>query len=229
MRRNQEFAVLGLGRFGRSIVRTLVDAGYSVMACDIDPISVHEVSQYATHVVQANLREESALAELGLGNFDVVIVAIGADLEANIMCTLIAKQSGVKYVLSKANNKHQQRILERIGADRVVLPEREMGIKVATNLINGNIIDFINFSDNFCIAEISPKDEWVGKTLQKANIRAQWGINIVAMKRGAKIIVSPKPDEVIQSDDILVSIGEYEDMQRLNYKGKEGGLLGFFQ
>ncbi len=220
MAKNKQFAVLGLGRFGQSIVKTLSQNGNNVLACDIDEDVVQDMSEIATHVVQVDVTDEHAMARLGLRNFDVVIVAIGSNLESSTMATLIAKEQGAKYVLSKAKNHMQKSILEKVGADKVVLPEWEMGNRVATNLITTNVIDFINLSDEFTIAEIEPLNDWVGLSLQKANIRAHTGINIVAIKRGKRVIVSLKPDEIIQEEDILVAIGEISDLQRLHSKSK---------
>ncbi len=220
MPKNKQFAVLGLGRFGQSIVKTLTQHGNNVLACDIDEDVVQEMSETATHVVQVDVTDEFAMSRLGLRNFDVVIIAIGTNLESSTMATLIAKEQGAKYVLCKAKNLKQKSVLEKVGADRVVLPEWEMGTRVATNLITTNVIDFINLSDEFTIAEIEPLAEWIGLSLHKANIRAVNGINIVAIKRGKRVIVSLKPEEVIHEDDILVAIGETIDLQRLNSKLK---------
>lgn len=225
MSKNKQFAVLGLGRFGQSVARTLAESGYDVLACDNDIETVQEVSQYATHAVQADVMDSMAMSALGLGNFDVVVVAIGGDLEPSVMATMLAKESGVKHVIAKASNQTQKRILEKVGADRVVLPETEMGVKIATGLISSNIIDFINLSDEYGIAEIEPLPQWVGQTLHKANIRAMTGINIVAIKRGKRIIVSPKPDETIAHADVLVAMGENRDIHRLEANAKPSGGL----
>lgn len=216
MAKNKQFAVLGLGRFGQSIVKTLISNGYDVLCCDNNLEIVKEMSKYANHVVQVDVTAEHALASLGLNNFDVVIVAIGDNMESSIMATLIAKQMGAKMVIAKAKNMIQKSILEKVGADRVVLPERDMGVRIATNLITTNVIDFINLSDKFGIAEIAPKPEWIGKSLQKSNIRATSGLNIVAIKRENKIIVSPRAEEVILEHDIIVAVGENSDIQRLS-------------
>lgn len=215
MIKNKQFAVLGLGRFGQSIVKTLTHNNCEVLACDSDANRVHEVSQFATHVVQLDFTDEFAMKELGLGNFDVVILAMASNLEASIMAAMMAKENGCKYVLSKANSYLQKDILEKLGVDRVVLPEREMGEKIALNLINNNILDTINLSEDFSIVEITPIIKWVGLPLRKSNIRAEYGLNILAIKRNNKIIVSPKPEEVILENDILVAIGELSDIQRL--------------
>ncbi|MDR3238479.1 MAG: TrkA family potassium uptake protein [Clostridiales bacterium] len=218
MARSKQFAVLGLGRFGRSIVRTLSENGCDVLACDMDLEIVQDVSQYATHVLQTDVTDEGALFSLGLGNFDVVIIAIGT-LEPSVLATVIAKESGAKMIISKAMDTRHKKILEKVGADRVVLPEWEMGGKVAmnlltNNLITSNVIDYINLSDEYSIAEIEPKKGWVGHSLAKSNIRADFGLNVVAVKRNQKIIISPKPDATIEGHDVLVVIGETISISR---------------
>lgn len=218
MSKNRQFAVLGLGRFGQSIVKTLVANRCEVLCVDKNLEIVNEMSKYATHVVQADVTDPSALDALGLNNFDVVIIAIGENMEASIMATLLAKEKGVELVIAKAKNDTQRSILEKVGADRVVLPERDMGERIATTLLTTNIIDYINLSDKFAIAEIEPHKEWINKSLQKANIRAVSGINIVAIKRDNKVIVSPTAEEIIFAGDVLVTVGENSKIQRLSKK-----------
>lgn len=214
---DRQFVVLGLGRFGDSVVRSLLNRGYHVLACDINSDVVQNISTYATHAVQVDVTDENAMSLLGIGNFDVVIVATGSSLESSTMATLIAKKLGANYVLAKAKNFMQKTILEKVGADKVVLPEWEMGIRVATNLVSSNVLDFINLSEEYSIAEIEPLSEWINLTLQKSNIRAKYGINVIAIKRDKKIIV-PTSSEVIYEKDIIIAIGCEKDLQRLQGK-----------
>lgn len=216
MRKNKQFAVLGLGRFGQTIVQTLSQNGYDVLCCDKNIDMVNQMQPYATRVIQADFADEDAIRSLGLNNFDVVIIATGDNLESSVMATMMAKEMGVKTVIAKAKTINQRNILKKIGADKVVLLERDMGIRLATNLITTNVIDYINFSDMFGIAEIEPKSEWVNKSLKESNIRATTGLNIVAIKRDDHLIVSPTAEEIIAPTDVLVIIGENEKIQRLN-------------
>lgn len=218
MSSNKQFAVLGLGRFGQSIAKTLYNNRAEVLVCDKNEELVQDSSKYATYSVQADISDNDALEELGIGNFDVVIIAVGADLEASLIATIHAKEKGCDYVLVKANNFMQKFILEKLGADRVVLPEREMGEKVALNLLSGNFIDMINLSDRYSIIETLPLDKWLNKTLRDANIRAEYGLNILAIKRNNSIIVSLKPDEIIKENDILVVIGDNACVKKLTQK-----------
>lgn len=208
--KEKQFAVLGLGVFGRSVVRSLFQNGCKVMACDPDAMLVHEASSYATRVVQVDVSDEKELEALGIGNFDVVVVAVTDDFETALIATMVAKERGAAYVLTVAHDLRQKKILESVGADRVVLPEREMGEKVATSLTTSNIIDYINISDEYAIAEIAPAERWVGKTLESARIRAENAINVIAIRRGGSIIVAPRPSEAVLKNDILVVVGENE-------------------
>lgn len=215
MRNNKQFIVLGLGRFGQSIAKTLLDNNCEVLCCDKSIELVNEISEYGCHALQADVTDAKALEELGINNFDVVIVAIGGNMEASILATMFAKEMGAKMIIAKAKTDVQKSVLKRIGADRVVFPEREMGFKIANSLISTNIIDYINLSNEFAIVEIEPIKRWVNKTLLKCKIRDEYGLNIVAIKRDNKIIVSPNPAETIRQEDILVVIGESHKLQKI--------------
>lgn len=211
----KQFAVIGLGRFGESVVSVLVENGFDVLAVDKNKDIVQKISKIATHVIEADIREQEVLEKLGLNNFDVVIVCISNDMEASIMAIMKAKEKGVRAVVAKAQTQIQKDILEKLGADRVVLPEKEMGIKVATNLITTSVIDFITLSEKFAIAEIDPLEKWKNLSLIDSNIRAEANLNVVAIKRKKNIIVSPSPKEIIEDGDILVVVGENIDIQKV--------------
>ncbi len=216
MKNKKQFAVLGLGRFGQAVVKTLTENGYDVLCCDKNPDLINQMASYATDVIQADISDEGALKEMGLNNYDVVIIATGDSLESAVMATMAAKEMGVGMVISKAKDVKQSNILYKVGADKVVLPERDMGRRLATSLITSNILEFISFSDSYGIVEVAPKREWIGKTLVGANIRANTGLNVVAIKRGNDVIVSPSPQDTINSDDILVIIGSSDKIQKYN-------------
>ena len=155
------------------------------------------------------------MRELGILNFDVVVVAIGEDIEANIMTTLQLKEIGVKYIVSMARSPLQIKVLEKIGADRVVAPERDMAQRVAYNLASTNVMDYIELSDEFSIAELVIPRAFINKTLVESNIRAKYNINVVAIKRGEHLIVSPLPSEVMHENDVVVVVGDNENINGL--------------
>lgn len=216
MGRNKQFAVLGLGRFGQSLVKTLIENDCDVLCCDKDMEIVNEMAKYGCHSVQADVTDVHVLDQFGINNFDVVVVAIGEDMEGSILATMMAKELGAKFVIAKAKNDIQKSILQKVGADRVVLPERDMGVRIANTLITTNIIDYINLSDKFAIVEIEPHVNWINKSILDSNVRAKYGLNIVAIKRNNHIIVSPLPSEVIQEKDILIVVGKNDTIQKIN-------------
>ena len=214
-KQKKQFAVIGLGRFGTSVALTLQMLGNDVLAIDSDEDRVQRISDQVTHVVQADTTDENSLLTLGLRNFDAVVVAIGADVQANVATTLLLKELGVPYIVAKASNALHGKMLEKIGADRVVYPERDMGQRVAHSLISSNVLDYIELSPSLSLVEVTAPAIFVGHCLQQTNMRALYGVNVVAIKRYDLLIVPPNPDEVIQESDILIVIGSTEGLQRL--------------
>lgn len=218
----KEFVVIGLGRFGGSICRELAKMGVSVLAMDKNEDLVNEYSNIVTHAVVGDSTDETILKSLGIRNFDHVIVAIGDDIQASILTTLILKELGVKKVTSKALNDYHEKVLRKIGADQIVHPERDMGRRLAHNLVSSNVLDYLELSDKHSIVEIAANDAIAGYAIVQLDIRAKYGINIVAIKRHNNIIVSPQADEVIQMDDILIVIGSDADISRFEKKMMHG-------
>ncbi|HEY8394367.1 MAG TPA: TrkA family potassium uptake protein [Thermaerobacter sp.] len=210
----REFAVIGLGRFGRSVCQTLYEMGYSVLGVDVNEELVQAMVPHATHVVTADATEEEVLRSLGLRNFDVVIVAIG-DLEASVLVTLMLKEMGVRRVVAKAVNEHHGRVLERIGADQVVFPERDSGRRLAQRLVSGNFLDYIELSPDVSVAELHAGGGMVGKSLEQLRLRNRYRVTVLAIRRGEEVVVSPGAGAVIQQDDILVVIGKNDDLRRM--------------
>lgn len=203
----KQFVVIGLGNFGYSVATTLYSLGNDVLAIDDSEEIVQKISDSVTHAVQADATEESALKTLGIRNFDVAVIGMGSDLQSSIMVTIMVKEMGVKYVIVKAHDERHAKVLYKIGADRVVLPERDMGVRVAHNLASSKLLDYIELSPDYSIAEIIAIPEWENKTLRETNMRVKYGINIMAIKRENNINVSPSADDIIQQGDILAVIG----------------------
>lgn len=213
--RKKQFIVIGLGRFGTSVAETLYGLGNDVLAVDSDEEIVQNISERVTHAVQLDANDENSLRALGIGNFDVAIISIGSDIQASILATLLVKDMGVKHIIAKANDALHAKVLYKIGANRVIFPERDMGVRVAHNLCSSNILDYIELSPDFSIAEIASPKEWENKNLRDLNLRATYGINVVAIKRSNEIDVSPSPDEVIQPGDIIVAIGGTQELNSI--------------
>ncbi len=217
----KQFVVFGLGRFGSSLATTLSEAGYEVMGVDKCEERVQDIAPIVTQAVQAEVTDVDALRALGIRNFDVAVVAIGKDMQSSVMTTLLLKEMGIPYVVAKASTEIHQRVLEKIGADRIILPERDMGKRIATNIIAGNIIDYIQLSKDYSIMEISILPQWANYSIKDINIRAQYGINIIAVERGGDINVTPGPDFILEKEDLLVVVGNNKSISDLEAQKHE--------
>lgn len=211
----KQFIVVGLGRFGSSLATTLYNAGYDVMGVDSDQEIIQNIVDNITHAVQADATDENTLKALGARNFDVAIVSIGGNIQASILVTLILKEIGIKYVVAKAQNELHGKVLYKIGADRVVFPERDMGIRVAHNLVSSNILDYIELSPEYSIVEITAIPAWFDKSLRQLDMRIKYGLNVMAIKRHNDVIISPHADDMILKDDVLVVVGQKRDIEKL--------------
>ncbi|MDQ1146879.1 MAG: TrkA family potassium uptake protein [Bacillus sp. (in: firmicutes)] len=214
----KSYAVIGLGRFGGSICRTLTDEGMEVLAIDSNEERVNEYAMIASHAVVGDTTDENVLKSLGIRNFDHVIVAIGDDIQSSILTTLILKELGVARITVKAQNDYHEKVLRKIGADHVVHPERDMGKRIATNMTSSNVVDYLQLSDEHSIVEIVANGKLSGHTIIDLDIRKKYGLNIVAIKRGDEIIVSPQASESIYLNDVLIVIGTDIDIDRFEKK-----------
>ena len=209
------YVVIGLGKFGKAVAERLYELDNEVLAIDECTESVQRIENKVTYAVVADARDENVLRSLGVKNYDCAIVAIGTDLAASVITTLNLKELGVPQVICKATDETQKRALEKIGADRVLIPEREIGIKLAQTISSTSILDFIELSREYGIAELPTPAHWAGKTLRELNVRAKYGVNIIALKSGSKVNVSPAADAVLQADAVLVVIGTNEQLAKL--------------
>ena len=214
----KEFAVIGLGRFGGSICRTLSEQGMEVLAIDINEDRVNNYAMIASHAVVGDSTDEKVLKELGVRNFDHVVVAIGDNIQASILTTIILKELGVHNITVKAQNDYHEKVLVKIGADHIVHPERDMGKRIANNMISNSVLDYLELSDEHSIVEIVASERMDGHSILNLDIRAKYGINIVAIKRENEIIVSPQANEMINKNDILIVIGADVDINRFEKK-----------
>ena len=212
----KQVAVIGLGRFGSSVARTLAESGCEVLAVDVDEARVKAIADEVTDAVRANALEEEALRALGLRNFEVVVVAIGHEVEASILVTVLLKEMGIPKIVAKAQDELHGRVLQKIGADIVVFPERDMGIRLAHTLISRNVIDEIQLSTDYSILEIVAPPRFLARSLRELELRQRFGLTVLAIRREDRIIVSPDADQVVDEGDILVTLGQPEKLERLN-------------
>lgn len=213
MKLNQ-FVIIGLGRFGSSIGRELIQLGYEVLGVDRDEEKVQELSNVLTHVVVADATEEEVLRSIGARNFDCGVVAIGDDIQASILATILLKELGVKKVVAKAVSELHGRVLERMGVDRVIFPERDMGVRVAHQLVSPNLLDYIELSKQYTIAELAVPECLSGKTLDDVNPRGRFGCSIVAINKPKGIIIAPVAKDVLAVKDVMVVIGTNQQIEQ---------------
>lgn len=211
----RQFIVVGLGRFGTSVATTLARKGYDVLAIDIDEEPIQEITDVVTHAVQADSTNEDSLKTLGVNNFDVAVVSIGDDVHSNILTTLILKELGVEYVVVKAQDELHGKVLSKIGADKIVYPERDMGTRVAHNLVTSNVLDYIELSPEYSIIEVLATENLVGKTLRELGLRPKFGLNVIAIKKSDEINVTPEAEDRIEAGDVLVVMGQEEGLDKL--------------
>ena len=211
----RQFVIIGCGQFGSSVAEKLNELGCEVMAIDPSEETIQRISESVTYAIQADATDENALKSVGIRNFDVAVISIGGDIQASIMVTLMVKELGVKHIIAKAQNEMHAKVLYKIGADRVIFPEREMGVRVAKNLVSNKILDFIELSEDYTIVEIPPVKSWVGKNLMEINVRATYNINVIALKNEEGININVSPTHLIEADDIMVVIGHNDDIKRI--------------
>jgi trk system potassium uptake protein len=215
----KSFLVIGAGRFGKSVAHTFNQLGHDVMLVDKDEALVQLMSNEVTNALIADCTSESCLKSLGVRNFDAVVLAIGYDIQASIMAAILLIELGAKYVVSKAQTELHGKVLQKVGVDRVVYPERDMGHKLARSLIAPTIIDMIELSDDFSVVEVSAPKVMIGKSLLELNLRARYGISVIALRRnnGGKTLISPVAKDIIEENDVIVAIGENKNLNKLEW------------
>lgn len=213
----KSYLVVGMGRFGSSVALRLQELGNEVLIMDENAENIQRLADHVTYAVVGDARDEEVLRSLGAQNFDCAIVAIGGDLAASILVTLNLKSLGVPQVICKAPNELHKRALEKVGADRVVIPEREMGIKLAQNLVSSSVLDYIELSRECGIAEIVTPKAWVGKSVRELNVRAKYGVNIIALRDESSdsVTVNLGPEYCLKAADVMVILGNNEDLLRV--------------
>lgn len=208
-----QYAVIGLGRFGSSLAQELIQLGCEVLGIDRNEEVVDELSDKLTHAVVADSTDEEVLKSLGIRNFDCAIVAIGDDIQASIMTAILLKDLGVKKVVAKALSVLHGKVLDKIGVDRVIFPERDMGVRVAHQLVSPNLLDFIELSKDYTIAEMSVTKKWAGLTLKQIDPRAKFGCSVVAINKKSGMIIAPSAEDIVEERDIMVVIGTNEQIE----------------
>ncbi|MBM7570856.1 TrkA family potassium uptake protein [Aquibacillus albus] len=215
----KDFAVIGLGRFGGSLCRELTSSGVQVMAIDKDIERVQEFNTIVSDAVELDATDEEALKSMGIRNFDYVVVSIGEDIQSSILITLVLKEMGIKQVWVKARNEYHEKVLEKIGADRVIHPERDMARRIAHHIGNDAVTDYIELSREYSIVELVVSKKLAGKKLMDLDIRDNFHCSIVAVKKNNEnIIITPSMDVTLKQGDIIVTIGKNSDIAEFEEK-----------
>ena len=215
MKTKKTYAVFGLGRYGTAVAKELVENGMEVIAIDSEQKIVNDVAAYLPVCKCADVTDSEVISRLGIGNIDTVIVCMASNLEASVMAVTLCKEAGVKTVIAKCANEMQQKILLRVGADQVVFPENESGIRLAKNLLSSGFIDMISLSKDVSLVEIDVKKEWCGKNLIELNLRKKYGFNIVAIKKGENINANITPEQVLDAETTLIVIANTSKLGKL--------------
>ncbi len=211
----KEFVVFGLGRFGGAVAKALSESGSEVLVVDKDEEKIQELADIVTYAVQADVCDSETIESLGIGNYDAAIIAIGQNLEASVMITILAKELGVPFVLAKARNEIHAKVLKKVGADRIVYPEKETGIRIANNLVQGNMFNATELSETTSIMEVDVPASWGGHSLRELNLRQSYKVNVIGLKHNGKVDINMDPDEMLTENDTLVVIGNNEVLNKL--------------
>lgn len=207
--------VIGLGKFGMSIAEELCNEGVEVMGVDRNDEIVKRAVNTLTHAVVANGEEEDVLKSLGVQDFDCVVLAMTGQIQENVLITMLLKELGAKYIVAKSQSALHTKVLKKVGADMVVMPEHDMGKRLAQKLVSDSIMDYIELSDEYSIAEINPQKQWYNKTLNTLGMRDKYGVNVIAVKNGERITISPGAAYVIKENDTLVIVAANDDIDKL--------------
>ncbi len=211
----KEYIVIGLGQFGMSIAQTLMQNDCEVLVLDINEKRTRAIADSVTCAVTGNVMDAELLAGLGIRNFDGAVIAIGENMEASIMATIFSKEAGIPYVLAKARSETHAEVLKKVGADQTILPEREMGSRVARNMVFGKFMDTFELSVTYSMAELEVPESWIGKSLRELDVRGRYGINVIAAHEGDRINANLDPDEPLAEHQIILIVGNNDDLKKV--------------
>lgn len=215
MSKNQSYAVFGLGRYGRAVASELVKSGAEVIAVDMDQDIINTMSSEIPYCKCADVTDPEVIRQLGIANVDVVIISMATDLEASVMATMLCKEIGVKTVITKCASEMNCKILSKVGADRVVFPEKESGVRMAKNLLSAGFVDLVELSKDVAMIEMQVKPEWEGKSLLELNLRKRYAVNIVAIVHGEEIRVNIDPELPLERTMKLIVIANTEKLNKI--------------
>ena len=211
----QTYAVFGLGRYGIAVAKELVESGAEVLAIDMDEDIVNAASLVLPYFKKADVTDVEVIKQLGIRNIDVVVIAMASNLEASVMATVLCKEAGVKTVIAKCANEMHQKVLSKVGADKVVFPESESGIRLAKNLVSAGFVDVIELSKDVSMIELDVREEWEGKSLLELDLRKKYSINVMAIRIGDEVSIDIDPNQKLDKDMNLIIVADTNKMKKL--------------
>lgn len=214
----KQYLVIGMGRFGTSVARSLAEMGHEVLAVDGNEDAIEAIAPFVTQAVTADATDENTLRELDAQSFDAAVVSIGSNVRESILISMLCKEAGIPTVIAKANDELHGKILRKVGVDRIVFPEREMGLRLARTLAMPGIVETMELTDEYQVAEVILPTSWAGKTLMTLNVRRNYGLTVVAIRRAGKMIASPGADFAFAQGDMLIVMGKEADIHALEDK-----------
>lgn len=215
MKKKKQIVVFGLGRFGAAVAHTLSEMGHEVLAVDSHMDAINEISPYVTHAMQLNATDEAAFESLDVGSFDAAVVSIGENIRDSVLISMLCKEAGVKLVVSKANDELHAKVLKKVGVDRVVFAERDMGVRVAKSLIVPHLVDLVNIGGDYALAQITVPESWVDKTLAQLDVRRRWGVSIITVNRNGQVNAALSADTRLLGGDQLLILGLQKDVEKV--------------
>lgn len=213
--KKKQIVVFGLGRFGRAVALTLGEMGHEVLAVDSRMEAIEEISPFVTHAMQLNATDEAAFETLDVGSFDAAVVSIGENIRDSVLISMLCKEAGVKLVVSKANDELHAKVLKKVGVDRVIFAERDMGVRVAKSLIVPHLVDLVNIGGDHALAQLAVPQSWVGKTLAQLDVRRKWGVSIITINREGKVNAALTAETRLLAGDQLLILGLQKDVERV--------------
>jgi trk system potassium uptake protein TrkA len=218
--KRKEFVVFGVGEFGTNVAKTLSNSGATVMVVDRDENQLEKIVSDVTHTICADATNPEAMKQLGIRNYDAAIVGIGHSLETSALITMQLKEMGMPFVMAKAATNLEGRILHKIGADKVIFPDREMGIRVGNQILNGNYFEAIELSECYSIVDLDIPPAWVGKSLAELNVRSRYGVSVIGIRGLDSVNINPEPHEELKEEDVLIVLGHNTELNKLRGMGQ---------
>lgn len=212
---SKSFAVIGIGRFGTSVAITLSLMGHEVLAVDTSAAAIDSIADRVTHAIVADATDERVLRRIGIAEFDAVVISVAADIRASILTAMLSKELGAKRVVAKAADDLHAKLLIKAGADQVVQPERDSGVRLARSIAVDSVLDYFALTDDVSINELRLPYSWAGKSLVQLGIRTRYGVSVIAIKRGEKMIVAIDPNSALEQGDVLVLLGSNHELEKL--------------